>query len=64
MKKLNKNFYEERKTVEAMLGLCANNKCACDYPYECFCSNSRETYYDNYMKEFRYTYNAFEAIKQ
>jgi hypothetical protein len=64
MKKLNKNFYEQRKTVEAMLGLCANNKCACDYPYDCFCSSSRASHHDNYMQEYRNTTNAFNAIKQ
>lgn len=37
MKKLNKNFNEQRKTIEAMLNLCANGSCACDYPDNCNC---------------------------
>lgn len=35
MKKLNKNFQEQRKSVEAMLNMCANNTCVCDYPDTC-----------------------------
>ncbi len=63
MKKLNKNFYEQRKTVEAMLGLCANNKCACDYPYDCFCKN-QDVNHNSFMREYQNTFNAFNAIKQ
>lgn len=39
MKKLKKNFYEQRKTIEAMTGLCANNKCAC-ITFDCECNGS------------------------
>lgn len=39
MKKLNKNFQEQRKSVEAMLNMCANNTCVCDYPDTCNCSS-------------------------
>lgn len=39
MKKLNKNFQEQRKSVEAMMSVCANNTCVCDYPDTCNCTS-------------------------
>lgn len=44
MKKLNKNFQEQRKSVEAMLNMCANNTCVCDYPDTCNCSSAAAEY--------------------
>ena len=44
MKKLNKNFQEQRKSVEAMLNMCANNTCVCDYPDTCNCSSPAAEY--------------------
>ncbi len=40
MKKLNKNFQEQRKSVEAMMSVCANNTCVCDYPDTCNCNST------------------------
>lgn len=39
MKKLNKNFQEQRKSVEAMMSVCANYTCVCDYPDTCNCTS-------------------------
>jgi hypothetical protein len=55
MKKLNKNFQEQRKSVEAMMSVCANNTCVCDYPDTCNCNstkvdNSSMTYMYNSLK--------------
>lgn len=44
MKKLNKNFQEQRKSVEAMLNMCANNTCVYDYPDTCNCSSPAAEY--------------------
>jgi len=41
MKKLNKNFQEQRKSVEAMMSVCANNTCVCDYPDTCNCTSTK-----------------------
>lgn len=40
MKKLNKNFQEQRKSVEAMMSVCANNTCVCDYTDTCNCKST------------------------
>lgn len=39
MRKLNKNFKEQKKTVEVMTGLCANNTCLC-MSVNCECNSS------------------------
>lgn len=39
MRKLKKNFNEQRKTVEVMTGMCANNTCVC-YTFDCECNGS------------------------
>lgn len=44
MKKLNKNFQEQRKSVEAMMSVCANNTCVCDYPDTCNCTSTKAEY--------------------
>ncbi len=44
MKKLNKNFQEQRKSVEAMMSVCANNTCVCDYPDTCNCNSTSADY--------------------
>lgn len=41
MKKLKKNFQEQRKSVEAMMSVCANNTCVCDYPDTCNCTSTK-----------------------
>lgn len=57
MKKLNKNFQEQRKSVEAMLNMCANNTCVCDYPDTCNCS-SAAVEYKPYQSLYKSTYTA------
>jgi len=52
MKKLNKNFQEQRKSVEAMMSVCANNTCVCDYPDTCNCTSTKV---DNSSKRNMYT---------
>lgn len=44
MKKLNKNFQEQRKSVEAMMSVCANFTCVCDYPDTCNCNPTSADY--------------------
>lgn len=37
MRKLSKNFYGQRQTVEAMSGGCAGGNCVC-YTFDCYCN--------------------------
>lgn len=39
MRKLSKNFYGQRQTVEAMSGMCANHTCVC-YSFDCYCNST------------------------
>ncbi len=59
MKKLNKNFQEQRKSVEAMLNMCANNTCVCDYPDTCNCSSAKVEY-NPYIKMYDNTKGAVD----
>ena len=43
MKKLNKNFHEQKNTVEAMNGSCSAYGCACPAG-TCVCSNNSTNY--------------------
>lgn len=54
MKKLNKNFHEEKKTVEAMNGSCSAYGCACP-AVTCVCSNSNTDYSTFNMEWNKYT---------
>lgn len=51
MRKLNKNFHEQKRTVEAMQGSCsAYGSCACG-PVQCACSDQSTKSYSNYENE-------------
>lgn len=51
MRKLNKNFHEQKRTVEAMQGACsAYGSCACG-PVQCACSDQSTNSYNTYTRE-------------
>lgn len=59
MKKLNKNFYNQKGTVEAMTGSCSYYGCDCAAG-DCVCNNPLKNSYDtwkfnwdNYTKGFQ-----------
>ena len=58
MKKLNKNFYEQQKTVEAMTGICANNTCVCNLD-PCDCTAMGKPAYTVQMDWYHSARNAF-----
>lgn len=60
MKKLNKNFHEQKKTVEAMTGSCKYYGCDCAAG-SCACSDQSTNSHKTWEREWTNYENGFKA---
>lgn len=63
MKKLNKNFHEQKKTVEAMTGVCSAYGCDCAAG-DCACSDQSTISYRNWDREWDNYRNGFKLAER